>query len=215
MDFGQAQKQLLDLPATFRRQGNPFAQLIDAMSAAMARLTVPADGTVAQGNFSQAAYGWVDVWGLLFNIARGANTPDQTYKNQIQYAVNARGGPPLAITAWINTIFGIQVQLIEKNPNLGYTLIFPATLTTFQIRQILASIAYVRPAGVPFDVETSNIGTYLTTVNFISAPKITGAYLSGGITELPLGLGATTNNSPPSLPDLYLTDPALNPTPPT
>lgn len=215
MDFQEVEKQLNDLPATFRRQGAPYTQYVDALSAAMTRLTMPADGQIAQGDFTKSVDGWLDTWGEIVGILRGNNSPNQTYKAQMQYAVTARGGPPLAIVAWVLAIFGLLIEIIENLPQVGYVLVFPATLTTAQIQQIIASIGYVRPAGVPFSIETSNLGTFLRTVNFISAPKITGAYLATGTTTIGLGLGPATNNSPPLIPTEYLTDPTLNPVPPT
>lgn len=215
MDFQRVEAQLLDLPATFRRQGAPYSQFIDALTAMLTRMTVAADGSVAQGNFLNSSGGWADCWGQIAGIIRGSNVPDSIYLGQIAYAMLARGGPPLAITAWIYFIFGIQVELIENQPGLGYTIVFPATLTLPQIAQIVASIKYVRPAGVPFIISQGIIGTYLETVDFLNSPKITGAYLAQGSIGAGLGIGPTTNNSPVSVNTYFLTDPTLNPIPPT
>lgn len=238
MNFDQVQAQLTDLPATFRRQGNPFGQFIDALTAQLERMAMASDGQVAQGTFAQSMAGWVDTWGMLMNVLRGQNQPDGAYKNQIGYTVNARGGPPLAISQWIYFIFGIQVQIVENiiDQNittlsgvpiitetgqeivtlqsiggLGYTIIFPANVTPAQIAQIIASISYVRPAGVPFNVQVASDGTYVQTINFVNAPKVTGAYLASGVAAATPSLSAGTNNSPPSIPTLFLTDPTLNP----
>ena len=96
--------------------------------------------------------------------------------------------------------------------SVGYTLTFPANLSLGLIQQIINSLARVRPAGVPFQVAQIGAGTFLDTVNYAGgAPRVTGAYLSSGSEPVPVAIGAGTNNSPPLLPDLYLTDPTLNP----
>ncbi|MDE2233356.1 MAG: hypothetical protein KGJ90_04580 [Patescibacteria group bacterium] len=211
MNFQQVQAQINDLPNTFKRIGVPYTQFIDALTAALYIMTMGVDGMVAQGSFPAAAYGWLDAWGLLFNIQRGNNQPDQSYSKQIQYTVNVSGGPPLYIVAWILAIFGVSVQIQENIPDLGYVLTFPQGLTQAQITTIIASLSYVRPAGVPFVVEQANIGLYPDTINFINGVRVTGSWISGGEVEVPLGIGSTVNNAPVSVPTLLLTDPTLNP----
>jgi hypothetical protein len=220
MNFQQIQTILNDLPATFRRPGNPFLQYIDALVSALTRGGIAADGVAAEGtDFSQAQYGWLDTWGLLFNIARQQNQRDANYSNQIAYTVNVSGGPPVQIIRWLSVVFGITVEISENIPGVGYSLLFPPVVTTPQLVAMILSIAYVRPAGVPFTVLVESgggagggAGTYLTTINFLDAPRAAGAFLAGGSGTLQdLGIGPSTNNAQPLLPDLFLIDPTLNP----
>lgn len=213
MDFITVQNQLEDLPPTFLRPDVTFAQLMDAFAAAFSRYTVGADGVTAQLDINAARYGWLDVQGLLLGYPRRNNEADVTYLNRITYSIRAAGGPPLAIVFWILNVWGILVTVTENFPAVGYQITFPPLVTQAQIDQILLDIAHVRPAGVPFTSFISNVGTYLDTVNYLGAPRITGAYLGGGRSSVPNDLGAATNNSPPLLPSILMTDPTLNPTP--
>jgi hypothetical protein len=211
MDFAQVQTELNDLPTTFQRPGAPFTQWIDADTAGLYRYTQAADGTVSQASFLNAVYGWLDFWGLLFGIPRNTNESDAKYMARIVYTINTGAGSPNAITMFISFVFGITVTLQENLPTIGYTLVFPPTVTPTQIDTILAAIVCVRPAGVPITNVGMLIGSYLNSVNFIGAPRVTGAYLGGSGGSGGPAIPAATNNSSPLLPDLYLTDPFLNP----
>jgi hypothetical protein len=210
MNFATVQQQLNDLPVTFRRIGVPYTQFIDSLAAAMTRLTMAVDGLLTQGNFSTAVYGWLDAWGLLFNIARRICLADSLYRTEISYATTVHGGPPLAIGFWLYVIYGVQVEIVENFPGVGYMIYFPATVSVASAQAMLHSLSIVRPAGVPFNAQLRTIGTYLRTVDFLGAPKATGAYLGGGQSAIPLGISASTNSSVSNLPDLFLTDPTLN-----
>lgn len=213
MNFHQVQTQLENLPPTFLRQTSPFTQYMDALTAGMLRVTAPIDNIMAMvTQFSNARYGWLDIWGLLFNVSRFPNEADSVYLNRIQYEVTAGGGTPVGIAKWIAAVWGVQVEVLENLPSVGYQIIFPATLTTLQIQTILNSLVRIRPAGVPITIAAqSPDGLYLQTINFLGAADVTGAYLSASAVLSTVILNVSTNNTSPTLPDLFLTDPSLNP----
>lgn len=215
MNYATVRAQLLDLPKTFLRPGLPFLQWIDALTAGMFRDTAGVDGISQQiSNFGNARFGWLDIWGLLFNVPRQANEADAAYKARIAYEVTAGAGTPVGIAYWILKLWGVNATIQENLPAVGYNIEFQGSLTTSQITAILISLGRIRPAGVPFTVNSaSSAGLYLNTVNFTNAPKVTGAYLAGSSGTADLGLGPATNNAAPILPTLFLQDAILNPAP--
>lgn len=213
MDFVTDQAQLNDLPATFKRPDQTYLQLIDAFTALLYRFTQGSDSTAVQIlNFSNAQFGWLDVWGLLLGIPRMANEADSNYLGRIAFEVTAGAGPALQIVKWISIVYHVEAIVTENFPAIGYTITFPATVTEAQAQQIVAGLSYVRPAGVPITgVFIASIGTFLETINFFNAAAVVGAYLAGGLRAVTLAMGASTNNAVPILPTLFLTDPTLNP----
>jgi hypothetical protein len=213
MNFQTVQSQLENLPNTYLRPGTPFTQWMDSITAGLTRDTGALDQISIQiSDFINSRFGWVDIWGLLFNVPRFPNEPDQYYIARIAYEVMAGGGPPVAICAWVLAVWRINIQIIENLPAVGYKVIFPATLTTLQIEQILNSLVRIRPAGVPITIAAQSVdGLYLQTINFCGAADVTGAYLADQASTATVTLNESTNNTPPSLPDLFLTDPTLNP----
>jgi len=214
MNFAQVQQVLNDLPATFLRQGAPFTQLTDSLTDGEALYTQAADGILAQTGFAIAGAGWLDLWGLLFGVPRESNEADSFYRSRIVFTVTSGNGTALGIQLWILIVWRVQVTVTENLPNLGYTVTFPATVTQAQIQQIMAALGRIRPAGVPITgVFALSGAAVLQTVNFLSAPRVTGAFMSSNSESAPLGVSipAATNNAQPLIPDLYLTDPTLNP----
>lgn len=217
MNFSQAQQNLNDLPSTFKRLNAPYTQWVDSLTSAIVRGTSAIDALNNQvTQISNAQFGWLDIWGLLFGIPRLTGEPDSHYLARIQYEVTAGAGTPCAIVNWIYAVWGISVTLTESFPAVGYSLKFPATLTLAQINIIVNSLVKIRPAGIPFTVQSAAIsspdGPYLTTINFLNAPRTTGAFVGGEGEISPsstLTLNPSTNNSQPLLPDIFLNDPAL------
>lgn len=211
MDYTTVQAVLNDLPPTFKRRSANYNQLIDAFSFALTIFAQGCDGTTSQVNFSNAQYGWLDVWGLLFGIPRFVDEATEIYAARIAFEVLAGAGPPRQIERWTEVVFHVEANVAENFPDVGYSITFPGSVTNAVITQILAGLAFVRPAGVPITgVFTMSGGTILETINFFNAPEVVGAYLTGGAGAVPVTLAASTNNAQPLLPGLFLTDPALN-----
>lgn len=212
MNFAAVQQVLNDLPNTFKRPGAPYTQVVDALTALLTLYTLGVDGIIAQLQFSNAQYGWVDTYGALFGITRRPNEADTVYKARFIYTLTTWRTNPVVMEQWLLNVEKIVATITENFPAVGYQIALPATLTTTQILQIIKNLAWVRPAGVPFSVGVQSGGTFLDTVNYIGhAPRVTGAYLGGGLINQPLGLGPNTNSTQSILPDLLMVDPTLNP----
>lgn len=211
MDFDHVEAILNDLPLTFKRLGTPYTQWIDALASALSLYTEASDALLQQLDFSNAQGGWVDVWGSLAAILRRSNESDVRYSARIETMVLATRTTPVAILQWLLLVELVEASLGENLPGVGYTIQLPATLTTAQIQEILDTLAYVRPAGVPFNITSTSGGTYVSTVNYLGAPRITGAYIAGNEISPSVVLRASTNNFVGILPDLLFSDPLLNP----
>jgi hypothetical protein len=212
MDFSQVQAILNDLPTTFKRRGTPYTQLIDALTSGLLLFTQGSDGLLAQTNFANARYGWVDVWGAIAAIRRRNDESDFVYKPRIQNMILSPRLSPAAIAMWLLLVEQVNATVTESLPSVGYSVVLPPTLTTQQIQNILNTLAWVRPAGVPFQLGSVTGGSFLATVNYLGgAPRTTGAYLPGNSISVGVTLAASTNNETAILPDLLFTDPLLNP----
>ncbi|MDD2878493.1 MAG: hypothetical protein PHZ23_14840 [Acidiphilium sp.] len=215
MNYAQVQAQLNDLPATFKRLGNPYGQWIDALTSALALFTNAGDATILQiiaiGN---ATGRWLDIWGIIYGFPRFYGEADQLYRARITSALTAPHVTMAAIVNWaaIYSGFVASVSDTAASGGIGYTITIPQSLTASQIARFLQSLAYVRPAGVPFQVLQGHVSLFVDTVNYEGgAAGVTGSYLGSNATPLTLNIPASTNNAQPLLPDFMLNDPTLNP----
>lgn len=211
MEFDEVASTLNDVPFTFKRKNQTFLQFMDALTSALARMTQAADGATSQLVFAEAAAGWLDLWGLLLGTPRLLNEADSHYYNRLIVTFRGGAGPVQVMYDWLFAAWGINVVITENLPEVGYQLLFPASVSPVQITQICIGLKQVRPAGIPFSTAIANVGTYLDTINYFNASRVTGQYLGGGSTPIYVTLPVTTNNSPPLVPQLFLTDPTLNP----
>lgn len=213
MDFPHVQAQLNDLPATFKRIGAPYTQLIDALTGALFAYTNGGDSLLTEMiNFAQAMFSILDIWGAVFGILRRPNEGDIPYAARMQKQLLAQRSSPVAMLTWLATIEMLaNPQLTENLPNVGYSLTLPAGLMPKQVQMIVNNLAYVRPAGVPFSIAQRSNGPFVDTVNYLGAPRTTGAYIAGNQAATSIAVPSSTNNASPILPDLLLTDPTLNP----
>lgn len=211
MNYAAVLRQLNDLPSTYLRAGNPFGQVQESQASAAARLTNASDALLAQTEIDTASDGWLDVWGLLFNISRLSDESDYNYRIRILATIMAWVGTIPALNAWIVLMTGKAGSVTENTPNVGYVIHLPAGISTAQIRAFAQTLGYVRPAGVPFTIVSETGGLYLDTDVFLDGRRSWGNYLADGATPVDLGLSPVTNNATPLLPDLLLVDPTLNP----
>jgi hypothetical protein len=206
MDFLTVVSRLNDLPSTFKREGNPYAQIVDSLADGANRFTQAADATLQQvQNFSVALDGWLDVWGLLWGVPRLPDEANSIYSTRISRTVLAWVGTVPAIQAWIN-FYASGGSIRENLPNSGYVLTLPPTLSTAQVLAFLQSLSRIRPAGVPFNVNQVGGGLFLGTVEYLSQGTVQGAYLTDGSSSTESIVGAVTPNSVPLLPTLYFSD---------
>jgi hypothetical protein len=210
--FPNVLAQLNDLPSTFKRVGPPYTNLMDSLASELALFVGGAASEVTQLTFASALDGWLDVWGLIFDVLRQTNESNTAYQARISETVLAWVGTVPALQAWL-ALFTPGGSLIETGGGqLGYAINLPASMTTSQVTAFLATLSRIRPAGVPFTVNTVSAGLYLGTVEFLGNNGLmAGAYLSSYGTSFALTFAANTNNATPQLPDLYFVDPTLNP----
>lgn len=220
MDFQTIHQQLDDLPATFRRPGQPYIWLVDALASCLYLLCHASDSLQAQYNFNTANNSWLDVWGDLVGILRNVTESDQVYQNRIQQTILAWRDSPLAIARFLQIVYNLVVAVLEQSP-VGYKILFPFVSDINTITQAILELKYVRPAGVPFQVY-SEIGTYLNTVDYYGIigsggvagadfiGRATGSYLANS-QPLVLNIPASTNNAVGIIPSLIFQDPTLNP----
>lgn len=209
MDLPAIIAQLNDLPATFRPQGNPYAQFAAAVAAAASLYTSGADATGAQAvAFSNAIDGWIDVYGLLFGVPRNQGEGNIPYALRIGETVLAWVGTLPAIQAWID-LFAPGGSVTENASRPGYAIVLPSSMTNAQALAFVQSLGRIRPAGVPFTVQQLGTGLFLGTEAFLGKGSTLGSYLTGGGSAGLPDIGAMTPSAQPIIPDLFLVDPNL------
>jgi hypothetical protein len=211
MQFQDVAARLGGLPPTFKRPGPGFQALANSQTAALFRYTGASDGVIQQLDFRQAVGPWLDAWGKLFVIPRNINESDDAYQNRIVMTLLAGRCTPNAILIYLQTL-GIKATLVEDFVNAAYHIQFTTPLTPAGFNALAQNLGAVRPAGVPFlPFQILQGGLYVGTIDFLNAPKVTGAYLDTPLKSFTPTIAVSTNNSVPLLPTLFLTDPTLNP----
>jgi hypothetical protein len=211
MDFPTVLARLNDLPSTFRRNGPPYTQLIDSIARALAGFTLAADATEAQVSaFTVALDGWLDVWGLLWGVARQQNEANSSYGTRISRTVLAWVGTLPAIQAWVS-FYAPGGTVVDNYPTLGYSITLPPTMTPAQVTSFLRSLNRIRPAGMPFTVNQTASGIFLGTQVFIGTGLSQAPYLTGTAINLALALNPVTPNTVPIIPTTFMSDPTINP----
>jgi hypothetical protein len=211
MQFADVKARLDDLPRTYTRLGPNYTAFDLAQTAALFRYTNASDGISNQLIFKQAVGPWLDVWGKLFGIVRNTNESDDAYQNRITFTLLAGRCTPNAILIYLQTL-GITATLEEDFVNCAFHLQFTAPLTTAGFLALAQNMAAVRPAGVPFlPFQVLQGGLYVGTIDFLNAPRVTGAYLDQPLKSFTPTIAQSTDNSVPLLPTLWLSDPTLNP----
>lgn len=211
MNFASVKDRLDDLPPTFTRPGPGFQAWDLSQTAALFRYTNASDGVLQQLDFRKAIGPWLDAWGKLFVIPRNINESDDAYQNRIVMTLLAGRQTPNAILIYLKSL-GITATIQEDFVNAAFHLQFTAPLTSAGFLALAQNLGNVRPAGVPFlPFEVLQGGLYVGTVDFLDAPKVTGAYLDTPLKGFTPTIATSTNNSVPLLPTLFLSDPTLNP----
>lgn len=170
MNIFDALKQLNDLPDTFRRGDATYAFVMSSIAAGLTVLTAANTALLNETAYGDATDGWIDVWGAMPGIARRTGEANDVYKARVQNMLLAWRDSAVAIEEWLKIVENLpNTSVLEHFPTPGYNVTVPATLSAAQLTQILADLAYVRPAGVPFNFIATTGGTYLTTVNYCSS----------------------------------------------
>lgn len=209
MNITDVAARLADLPRAFRRDDPTFALVEQSLAVGVARYTTAADGVMAQTQFLQATGRWLDVWANLFGVPRRNGEGDGALKARILATLSGQRSTVVAIEQFLQYSFGVAGTVSESLPTIGWTLAVPNT--SIPIATITRALGQVRPAGVPFNTGVSTSGSYISTVNYFGAAKVTGAFLGAPNAGTSLSIPQATTNSVPSLGTTFLTDPTLNP----
>lgn len=202
------------LPPTYKRIGPNFDIWQSSQLSVLSRFTEAFSSLTAQYSYTGANGGWLSAWGEIFGILRSTEY-DALFKAAITGTLLAWRGTPAGIAQYINQIRNIPATVTENFPNVGWQLVINPTytLTSAQVALLPTWLAFVRPAGVPYNVFVNNgSGVYLSTGNFLSATRFPGSWLRiSGASPFGLSIPQTTNNTVCELPTTLLTDPLLNP----
>lgn len=220
MDWNAVSYQLGDVPRTYKRSGLTYTWLNNSFVSGLHRYTNAVDGIMSMAVFSNATGKWLDVWGQLFGVGRLNSETDSAYNNRITQTLLLLKGTPLAIISFVQLTFGLTASVIENLFNAdgtamtepSWNLKFGSAFPESQYNQLAQTLAFVRPAGVPFSpFYVLGGGLYLGTLNYLGRARVTGSYLGNPQAPFNFTIPATTNNALPLLPTLFLTDPTLNP----
>lgn len=213
--------RLGDLPSTFTRNDQVYANWIDSLASALLLFCQASDNLQGvQTNFENASNQWLDCWGELCGVKRRNNESNFVYQNRVWETLLAPRDSAVAITSWISLVENVEAEVVEQIPKgLGYNIIFPPSQLLANVIRIIQNLIYVRPAGVPFYCFYSQGSIYLNTINYFAGSyslnppigRVTGAYLGSNGIPITFSIGSTTNNTVSLLPNLFFVDPTLNP----
>jgi hypothetical protein len=220
--------QLIDVPATFRRPTLIYQQIFSALAAGLTLLTESSNAVIDQTTYQNTIAGWIDVWADLAGILRRTDEGDGVFQARVPDMLLAARDSIVAIQTWLAQIENLPTSLVIEtpSPSIGYSVTLPGTLTPQKIIDVSKNLAWVRPAGVPFNFSSRSGGTYLNTVNYLGGgrtgtngfpsttwqgARVTGAFLAFKFQVTGATPPASTNNNVSQLPDLLLQDPTLNP----
>lgn len=215
MDYAAVQYYLNDLPPNFLRQGTVFTQWQNSLTLGITRWTSAIDGVMAQVNFNNAKWTWLNTWGQLYGVQRPANFTDSAYRTLIQKTLLARGATPVTIQYYLSWGYGVTSQIKEDFTNTSWNIYLSSPLpnaTTETYNQLAANLGRFRPAGVPFSpFYIPYGGFYISTINFVGVTRVPGSWLTSATLAQGFSLAEGTTNSVSGLPTTFLIDPTLNP----
>lgn len=198
-------------PTTFRRQGDVYGQFEASFAALLSRYTTSQDDTTAQEGILTSGAKWLDTYGLMYGIPRFADEDSADYLSRIQETLVSARGTPVAIETYLQLITGVTTAVSEDTTDCRWTASFGGPLSAALKTRVNKGVNFVRPAGVPFSFSFNAGGLYASTINYLGRSRVTGAYLISSGSGAKPDISANTNNSLPTLPTDYLTDPTLNP----
>jgi hypothetical protein len=213
MDWNAVTAVLNSLPATYRRSGPTFAAWQNSLAAGITRGTGGVDTVSAQTTFANSSGNWLNVWGRMLGVIRNASESDVAYKDRISETMLAWRGTVPGIESYVLEAMGIPATVTEKFPAVGWSLNLPPgmPLSAAQLKALPGDLAFVRPAGVPYTAKQINGGLFLKTGNFLGATRFQGSWLQPYSILGGLNIPSSTNNTVPTLPTTWLTDPTINP----
>ena len=212
MDFAAVQYYLSDLPRNFKREGNTYLWWQNSLNNGINQWTSGVDGVMSQMTFANARWGWLDLWGNLFNVPRSPNQTDAQYKAIIQNTLTARGGTPVTLKYYMDWGYGVSASISENFNLTSWALNLNEALPGENYNQLASNLGTFRPAGVPFTpFYIATGGNYISTVNFFGVSRVPGSWLTSAKIAQGFTLSAGTPNSVSRIPTTFLTDPIINP----
>ncbi len=210
MNFQQTEQILTDLPNTFRRYGSLFNAIILGFAIACARNNIAIDSIYQNIYTNNARWGWLDVFGQLYGILRNQYETDPQYRVRLIGTLTAPHGTPFAISQFLNLALGLNTNITENFVSPSFSINFSSPVTTSTLQNVVNSINWVRPAGIPFQpLYTQTGGLFLETINYLGITKVTGSYLSAPHTTVNVAVSPSTPNPVCILPTTYFTDPFI------
>lgn len=212
MNWDDVATVMNSLPGTFRRTGRNYDRWQNSLVSGISRFTLGIDSVSQQDRFDTPPVGkWLDAWGRLFAVPRNNGEADAAYFTRIQKTLVAWRATVVGMEDYLEFALGIQATVEENFPEVGWSLLITSLLTAAQLAALIPNLAFIRPAGVPFKVFGRRGGLYLSTIDFMFGTMVSGSWLVPGAIFLPLTILPSTNNTVPTLPTTWLTDPTINP----
>ncbi|MDE3023554.1 MAG: hypothetical protein KGI54_17175 [Pseudomonadota bacterium] len=210
MDWASVNSVLYTLPAGYLRSGDTFTWWQNSLTNGLTGYTYVTDGLNEQYDFATAQNTWLDVWTQLTGNVRFSNESDTQVRQRITILLQQGRSAAPAIENYVFNGLGYQNFVVENFSYPYWQLNLVQSNTNSIYKQIIGSISQVRPAGVPFEITVPFGGLYLDSINYLDAPSVTGAFLTTPTSIVPFGPSGITNQSQPTLPTTYLSDPVLN-----
>lgn len=214
MNYNQVLTQINTLPSTYTRTGPLFGNLMSSFAYGVSRYTESVDYMMnSNQSISTMSVMWLNFIGTFVNVPRNNNTTTAQYQNQIQSVIAEPQGTPVAILKYLNNnnilaTYSDNFSGPGDFSKIGWSVSLETPYKS--VSQLALSLARVRPAGVPFTINTLSGGLYVNTINFIGNIGTTGQYLSSPFTNQTFTIPATTNNIRINIPTRFLTDTTLN-----
>ena len=202
---------LRGVPYTFVSDQPNFLNFFQTLAQTLSQFTTGNDALTTQLLFKTALGKSLDSFGGILGNPRASGESDTLYVGRLISDYNGPFGTPSAIQSFIQTLYSASVSVVATGTGGGYSIGFQSPLPDTTYQAIAEALNWIRPAGVPFfPFSVVGGGLYLTTVNYMGSPRITGAYLSSPSNlTFAFSLLPNTNNIISNYPVTIFEDPVL------
>ena len=202
---------LRGVPYTFVSDQPNFLNFFQTLAQTLSQFTTGNDSLTTQLLFKTALGKSLDSFGGILGNPRASGESDTLYVGRLISDYNGPFGTPSAIQSFIQTLYSASVSVVATGTGGGYSIGFQSPLPDTTYQAIAEALNWIRPAGVPFfPFSVVGGGLYLTTVNYMGSPRITGAYLSSPSNlTFAFSLLPNTNNIISNYPVTIFEDPVL------
>lgn len=196
MEFLDVLNQLQDIPSTFKKTGPFFTAFENSIALGLSTYTNATDGVMGELSFQNASFYGIGMWGSVLGIIQDLNESDTQYSNRITNTLEAWFGTIPGLLRYMEDVYGLTATITENSPGYTISISTPSQNTPVMI----SNLKNIRPAGVPFSVDTLKGGLFLNTVNYLGSWRSTGAYLSNPVASYNFTINSYTNNATAVLP---------------